>query len=86
MKLYVYNQNCLRAGEIVSDLRIEQHSLEDHDGKDCDCNCACDWTLHEGTQAELIEEAERIEKCAEQLGGGNGAYYRKVAKTIRRYA
>ena len=73
MKIYIYNQNCLRAGESVSEQTLEQHPDPDNAG---------DWSVYEGTEAELRERATSLIKSAEKAGAGNDRYRRRVAKTI----
>lgn len=76
MKLYTYNENCTRAGQRVSDERIEKH------GEDC-----CDWSAHEGAPEELLEYAAEIGEIKRDEAGRAtyipNHYSLAVARSIR---
>jgi len=80
MKLAIYNENCVQAGQSVSVDRLEQAEL-DNEGCDCDPWEGSDWTVYDDTPEELLRLAELKEKHARQ--GGSGAYDRRVARTLR---
>lgn len=73
MKIYIYNQNCVNAGRAVPQRFIEQHDDPDNAG---------DWTLYEGSEDELIEQAISFIKQAKTAGAGNDLYLRLCARTI----
>ena len=83
MRIGIYNQNCTRAGRAVSDEVLEEHDLQEHGGEPCDGGCACDWTLYEGTGAELANQAKSTARYARQQTGGNRQFYQRVADTLR---
>ena len=71
MKLYIYNENCVMAGQTVPQRIIDEDADPDNGG---------DWTLYEGTEAELVEQAREIFRHAQPHAAG--AYQRRVARTI----
>ena len=72
MKLAIYNENCNQAGRQVSDPVLERYDDWEDGG---------DWTVHNGTPEELLEEAATIERNARP--GGGGQFDRRVARTLR---
>jgi hypothetical protein len=70
MKVTVWNQNCILAGQPVSQREID----ETEDGT------AGDWTVYEGSATELLEIAQA--RLNSKESGGNGAYDRRVGKNI----
>jgi len=71
-KIYIYNENCTMKGRSVPQGIIEEYDGDPDDGGD--------WTVHEGSTAELLDEARIIERHART--GGGGQYDRQVARTI----
>jgi hypothetical protein len=74
MKVYHYNQNCVQAGQGVS-----ARTLDEHDGN---IDEAGDWSVVEGTEAELLEIARAKIESAKTAGAGTDRYRRRVATTI----
>ncbi len=68
MKVFVYNENCVTAGQSVPQRLIDEHDNPDDAG---------DWTTYEGTEEELIEQAKLITQHA-----GNRLFQRRSAATI----
>ncbi len=68
MKVYIYNENCVSAGQSVPQRIVEEHSDPDNGG---------DWTTYESTEEELIEQAKLIARHA-----GNRRFQRRSATTI----
>jgi len=73
VKLYIYNENCVMAGHSVRTRELERYENPDAGG---------DWTVHEGTENELIEYARNEIKYARTAGAGSDRYRRRVARTI----
>ena len=71
-KVYIYNENCIRAGDSVPQRIIDEDPDPDNGG---------DWTLFEGTEAELVELAREQFLHARPSGGGR-QFDRKVARTL----
>jgi len=69
MKVYIFNENCVMAGQAVPQRIIEQHDDPDNGG---------DWTMYDDEPSELLAIADGLD----QLGCQNG-YNRKVARTLR---
>ena len=80
MRLAIYNQNCIQAGQSVSVDRLEQAELA-NDGRDCDPWEDCDWTVYDDSPGELLRLAEITETNARR--GGAGLYDRRIARTLR---
>ena len=72
MKIYIYAQHTLFAGEPVP-----QHKIENYEGDPEDCH---DWNIYEGTPAELVALAR--EKYAVPATGPNEYFAHKVANSI----
>lgn len=71
-KVYVYNENCTMKGDSVPERIIEEYDGNPDDGGD--------WSVYEGTRAEMLDMAKLIERTARPAGGGQ--YDRRVARTI----
>jgi hypothetical protein len=70
-RVYVYNENCVMAGRSVPQRIIDEHPDPENGG---------DWTLFDGTEAELVELARERFRHAHK--GAAGAFDRRVARTI----
>ena len=79
MKLAIYHEYCVLAGQEVGDRQLEQAEA-DNDGQDCDSWEDGDWFIIEGTPEELRKYADLRVKHARS--GGGGSYDRRVANTI----
>ncbi len=70
MKIYIYNQNCIQAGRSVPERIVEENPE------------LCDWTLYEGSEDELLEEARSLILRASNAGAGDDLFFRRMATTI----
>jgi hypothetical protein len=73
MKLFIYNQNCVMAGNSVPERELEKYVNPEDGG---------DWTDHGGTESEMLETARSLIHGASKAGAGTDRYYRRVARTI----
>ena len=75
MRVATYNENTTRAGEWVGEETIAEYELQ-HGTAECG-----DWTLHEGSKADILEQARLHETYA--IPGASGQHDRKVAASLR---
>lgn len=68
VRLLVYAEHATRAG-----CRCWDESMEDSQ----------DVVVHEGTAAELLEQANMLERNADAQGAGTDVYHRRVARVLR---
>ena len=73
MKLYIYNENCVMAGQAVPTRELERYENPDDGG---------DWFVVEGTLRELHGDARHWIDNAKAAGAGSDRYHRRVARTI----
>ena len=69
MKLYIYNENCVMAGQSVPMSKLEQYDDPAEGG---------DWTEYDGTAEELLALAEQLDKP-----GCVNTHNWRVAQTLR---
>lgn len=72
MKVYIYNENCTRAGRNVTLEVLEAHDDPDNAG---------DWTMYEGTEDELECLARDFDARNEKDRGSN--FWGRCADSIR---
>lgn len=75
MKLAIYNENCIRAGHLAADEEAIDSHRDRNDGEDCG-----DWTVYEGSKAELLDQARTMLDTAP--GGASGQFTRRSALAI----
>ncbi len=73
MKLFIYNQNCVMAGQAVPERELERYENPDNGG---------DWTDYGGSENEMIESARSLIQGASNAGAGTDLFHRRVARTI----
>ena len=78
MRIAIWSQNTTQAGK-------QYHLTEDQEGRLDDgadaLEVSADFDLYEGSETELLEQAENMIANAEN--NSNGAYRRKCANTIK---
>lgn len=72
MKIYFWNENCSRAGQLVSEDAVAEYEASGESANECG-----DWSQTYGTPAQLIEYSESIES------GNANLYSRRLADAIR---
>ena len=71
MVLFVYNENCVRAGAVAVEYCDDEEA-----GRACG-----DVTVYEGTEQELLTNATKDLRRL-QTTGARGTYWRRVARSI----
>jgi len=75
LKVCIFNENCTRGGQVVSQDRLDQANHPDD---------ARDWTTYEGTARELVHEADDLDGTTD---GRRYSHYRcRVAASLREAA
>ncbi len=72
MQVAIYNENCVAAGQQVSQSTLDEYGGDWHDDGD--------WTVYDGTPEELLVMSETLPHCRQRA---YDQYYWRVAGAIR---